>query len=114
MRKKEFSCLKCGHCKTRVFKKKKDLLSWCGRKAIKPSKSWVGEVTNFGHLRLLWCEKQTDQYSLHGFSPRNASSLVAKNIEKILEGEKTSVFISNKIRRPFIFTSTGVCPLSAI
>ena len=111
---KKLECMECLHCKTRVFKEKRDLLSWCGRKSIKPNASWIKEIADFGWLRLIWCEKQTDQYNLHGFSPRNGSPRYATDIKERLKKEKKSVFVSNRNKKPFILNAEGVCPFKSI
>lgn len=107
---KKLECLRCMHCKTRVFRRIKDIESFCGRKSIKPNATWLKEIVDLGRLRLLWCEKQTDQFSSHGFSPRNASPRHTADIDKILEEEKNSVFISSKSRNPFIPGAWDICP----
>jgi len=111
---KKLECLDCSHCKTRVFGKKKDLLSWCGRKSIKSRSAWIEEIIKFGRVRLIWCDLQTARFGPHGFLPRNASPCSAKNIEKILEGEKNSVFISSQCKKPFIPGTGGLCPFKSI
>ena len=107
---KKFECLECIHCKTRVFETARDLKAFCGRKSIKPNKNWIEEVVALGRVRLLWCEKQSIQHSPHGFSPRNASPRHTAPLDKILEEEAMSVFISSQNKDTFI-PSTGLCPL---
>ena len=111
---KKLECLECMHCKTRVFKGESDLLAWCGRKSIKPNFTWLREIADLGRIRLMWCKKQTNQYSSHGFSPRNASPKHTADIAKILEEEKTSVFISNQNIDPFISGPWDICPFKLI
>jgi len=111
---KKLECLECLHCKTRVFGKKRDLLSWCVRRSIKHRSAWTKEITKFGRVRLMWCDLQTNQFASHGFSPRNASLCSAKNIEKILEEEKNSVFISSQSKKPFVPGTGGHCPFKLI
>jgi len=115
---KKLECLECSHCKTRVFRSEKDLLSWCGRKSIKPNTAWVREIADFGWLRLIWCELQTDQYNPQGFSPRNASPRytigVKEKLKEKLKKEKKSVLVSNRSKKPFISNAEGICPFESI
>ena len=115
---KKLECLECLHCKTRVFRKKRDLLAWCGRKSIKPNAAWIKEIADFSWLRLIWCELQTDQFNSQGFSPRNASPRYTiwnkKKLKKKLKKEKKSVFVSNRSKEPFILNAKGVCPFKSI
>ena len=57
---KEFDCLDCMHCHTRVFRETTTLRSWCGQKSIKPNPAWIEEIVDRGRLRLVWCTKQTN------------------------------------------------------
>lgn len=107
---KKLECLECGHCRTKVFESITELLDWCGRKSIKPNKTWVGEVVALGRVRLIWCSKQTSQHSPHGLSPRNASPHHTATLEKILQEEKCAVFVSNQNRNPFISGAWDICP----
>jgi len=111
---KKLECLECLHCKTRVFRNEKDLRSWCGRKAIKPNMAWINEITDFGWLRLIWCEAQTDQYCPQGFSPRNASPRYTIDIKGKLKQEKKSVLILNRNKEPFITDTEGKCPFKSL
>ena len=111
---KELECLQCFNCKTRVFENDADLLAWCGRKSIKPHRTWIEEVVAFGRVRLIWCSQQTVQHSSHGLSPRNASPHYTAAFEQILEEEKVEVFISNYNRNPFISGAWDICPFRSI
>ena len=113
---KKLECLDCMHCKTRVFENVPDLMSWCGRRSIKPNATWVKEIIDLLRVRLLWCEKQTVQYTIQGFSPRNASPRHTADIEKILREERDTIFISNQNRNSFIpLENMGdECPFKSI
>jgi len=101
------------YCKTTVFETIPDLMAWCGRKSIKPNATWLREIAEFGRIRLIWCEKQTSQFSSHGFSPRNASPRHTIDIETIREKERTEVFISNPNKIPFITGDWDTCPFKS-
>lgn len=111
---KQLECQDCLHCKTRVFETLGDLLAWCGRKSLKPNKTWKEEVASLGRVRLIWCEKQTDRHNSHGLSPRNASPRHTASIERIMEAEKTAVFISSQSKESFITGDWDICPYKTI
>lgn len=107
---KNLECLKCDYCKTVVFRDTGTLLSWCGRKSIKPNKTWIEEIRDLGRVRLLWCSKQ-HLYSSHGLAPRNAAPRHTASLDKILNEEKKQVFISNSNKKTFIYSERGTCPM---
>jgi len=105
--KQEFKCLDCIHCRTRVFRKEKDLISWCGRKTIKPNRAWIGKIKSNGKIRLVWCEEQTGQFNSHGLSPRNASP--SKTIASKQTPKKGHLY-TNPNMKVFISDEKGACP----
>ena len=107
---KKLPCLECSHCKTRTFTGVTELRDWCGRKSIKPNKTWVEDVIDLGWIRLMWCEVQTDQFSSHGLSPRNASPKHTVSILDVLETEKNRVAVTNQNKKPFISGAWDTCP----
>ena len=108
---KKFECINCHYCKTRTFKTITELTEWCGRKSIKPNKSWVDNIIDFRWLRLIWCEIQTDQFCSHGLSPRNASPKHTANITSdVIPADRKQVVITNLNKDPFIMDVNGVCP----
>jgi hypothetical protein len=107
---KEFECLKCEHCQTRVFRNATEVVEWCGRKSIKPNATWIDNVVELGFLRLMWCEVQTDQFCSHGFSPRNASPKYTASILDILKAERDEVIVTNQSKEPFIKGAWDICP----
>ena len=107
---KKLPCLECLHCKTRTFIGVTELRDWCGRKAIKPNKTWVEDVVDLGWIRLMWCEMQTSQHSHHGLSPRNASPKYTTKFSDVLEAEKSEVVVTNQNRMTFITGAGDVCP----
>jgi len=110
---KKIECLECDHCKTIVFEDVDTLLSWCGRKSIKPNKVWLKEIQYLGRVRLLWCTQQHGN-SGRGLSPRNAAPRHTADINKILEKEKSEVFISNQDKKTFICGTWDTCPFRSI
>lgn len=93
---KNFECLDCIHCLTRLFTNMPDLLKWCGRKSIKSNRTWMEEVEGLGFVRLIWCEMQTAEFCSQGLSPRNANPKHTKKNKKIKHGEGITVTNQNK------------------
>jgi hypothetical protein len=107
---KNFECVNCHHCKTRIFEKIVDLTEWCGRKSVKPNKAWLASIAEYGWLRLIWCEMQSGQFNSHGFSPRNACPRHAGDIRDVIRAEKKAVAITNHNKDSFIAGPWDICP----
>ena len=108
---KVFPCTKCFHCKTRTFSSVTALTAWCGRKSLKPNKTWINNLIDFKWLRLIWCDIQTDQYCSHGMSPRNASPKHTADITgDVIPMDGKQVVITNQNKDAFIKGAWEDCP----
>jgi len=98
---KEFVCLKCSHCKTKVFETVTDLSEWCDGRCIKPNANWIDAIFGCGKIRLIWCNIQTDQFCSHGFSPRNANPIYTTNPGEMDDCIR-AIIITNQNKKTFI------------
>lgn len=54
-------CLRCFHCKTRVFRSLDEIASWCRRKDETISFAWKKKFNKDRKLRLYWCDVPSDK-----------------------------------------------------
>ena len=50
-------CLRCFHCKTRVFRDSSELEDWCFKRELPLSVAWKKRFRRFKKLKVYWCIK---------------------------------------------------------
>jgi hypothetical protein len=57
-------CLRCFHCKTRVFRSLDEIVDWCKRKDLSFNFAWKKRFNRDKKLSLYWCDVPLDR-ALH-------------------------------------------------
>ena len=54
-------CLRCFHCKTRVFRDLNELIGWCRKKDLIFSRTWKKRFRKNKIIQIYWCDISSEK-----------------------------------------------------